>query len=193
MDNNPSFDELLTFFKTLADQNRLKIIGLLAQQPLSVEQLAEQINLSSSTVSHHLSRLAKAGLVSARAEGYYSIYQLEAKNLEAMAQRLLAKEALTAPPLAGDLDAYDQKVLKNYQSADHRFNKFPTQEKKMGAILRFVVKAFESGKRYQEQEVNEILKQFSDDTARLRRSLVEFGLMNREGGGRAYWRVEQEN
>ena len=34
-------DELLGFFKALADANRLKIVGLLAKQPYSVEQLAE--------------------------------------------------------------------------------------------------------------------------------------------------------
>ena len=32
-----------------------------------------------------------------------------------------------------------------------------------------------------------MLSHFSDDTARLRRSLVEFGFMDREGGGRDYW------
>ena len=30
-------DETVTFFKALADANRLKIVGLLAQQPYSVE------------------------------------------------------------------------------------------------------------------------------------------------------------
>ena len=33
-------DQLLVFFKALADANRLKIVGLLAQQPYTVEQLA---------------------------------------------------------------------------------------------------------------------------------------------------------
>ena len=36
----PQIQELLSFFKALADSNRLKIVGLLAQQPRSVEQLA---------------------------------------------------------------------------------------------------------------------------------------------------------
>ena len=33
-------DEVVTFFKALADANSLKIVGLLAQQPYSVEELA---------------------------------------------------------------------------------------------------------------------------------------------------------
>lgn len=190
MDATNNFEELLNFFKTLADPNRLKIIGLLAQQPLSVEQLAEQVNLSSSTVSHHLSRLSKARLVSARAEGYYSIYQLETKSLDDMAQRLLSKEALQIPTSEVEIDDYDKKVLKNYLTPDQRIIRFPMQQKKMGAILRFVVKAFEPGKRYSEKMVNEILSQYSEDTAYLRRSLVETGLMARQGGGGEYWRTD---
>ena len=71
--------ELLAFFKALADANRLKIIGLLAQDEYPVEQIAEMLDLRPSTVSHHLSKLSKAGLVSARSESYYNIYRLETK------------------------------------------------------------------------------------------------------------------
>jgi DNA-binding transcriptional ArsR family regulator len=54
-------EELVTFFKALSDANRLKIIGLLAQKPYSVEELAALLDLKASTVSHHLSKLAKVG------------------------------------------------------------------------------------------------------------------------------------
>ncbi len=49
-------DELVGFFKALADPNRLKIVGLLAQKPYSVEELAALLELKASTVSHHLSQ-----------------------------------------------------------------------------------------------------------------------------------------
>ena len=71
-----SNQELLNFFKALSDSNRLKIIGLLAQEELSVEQMAEMLQLKPSTVSHHLGKLSKAGLVSARPDSYYNIYRL---------------------------------------------------------------------------------------------------------------------
>ncbi len=69
-----TFQALLEFFKALADPNRLRIIGMLAHQPLSVEQMAEMLKLRASTVSHHLSYLVHVGLVSARPESYYNIY-----------------------------------------------------------------------------------------------------------------------
>ena len=46
-----------------------------------------------------------------------------------------------------------------------------------------------SGTRYSEKQVNEILKRYHEDTATLRRELVGFGLMQREGGEGEYWRV----
>ena len=59
-------DELVDFFKAFADSSRLKIIGLLAEKPYSVEELASLLNLKPSTVSHHLTRLTKTGLVTMR-------------------------------------------------------------------------------------------------------------------------------
>jgi hypothetical protein len=52
-----------------------------------------------------------------------------------------------------------------------------------------VLAAFEHGVRYPEKRVNQILKRYNDDTARLRRALVDHGFMRREGGGK-YWRTE---
>jgi DNA-binding transcriptional ArsR family regulator len=74
--------ELLEIFKAFADANRLKIIGLLARQPYSVEQLAALLDLKPPTVSHHLSRLSEVRLVGAKAEGYYSMYYLDESALK---------------------------------------------------------------------------------------------------------------
>jgi len=182
-------DELLGFFKALADASRLKIVGLLAQRPYTVEQLAALLDLGASTVSHHLSRLAKAGLVAARAEGYYNVYSLQTDVLGEMARRLLSKESL--PKLADDVDleSFDRKVLTAFTEPDGRLKAFPAQEKKYLVLLHHVVKAFAPGTRYSEKQVNQILSHFHEDTARLRRDLVDYHLMAREGGGGEYWRV----
>jgi predicted transcriptional regulator len=182
--------ELLAFFKALSDENRLKIVGLLAQQPYSVEKLSEALGLSVSTTSHHLTRLSKAGLVSVQVDGHYYIYSLQTKALQAKAQRLLHDENL--PKLSGDLseDAYDRKVLANFLDREGRIKSFPVQEKKLMAILRHVVKVFEPGRRYTEKKVNEILKDFSEDTAALRRALIEYRMMERLSTGNEYWLTE---
>jgi hypothetical protein len=65
---------------------------------------------------------------------------------------------------------------------------FPTQHKKYEVVMRHVVQAFEPGKRYTEKQVNEILSRFNEDTAQMRRSLIDLSLMQRQGGGGEYWR-----
>jgi predicted transcriptional regulator len=180
-------DELLSFFKALSDANRLRIIGLLAQGNYSVEELAAMLELRPPTVSHHLSRLSEVGLVSAKAESYYNVYRLETNNLEQMARRLLADDTLPAVAEGIDLDAYDRRVVDNYALPDGRLKQIPTKRKKFEAILRYVVRAFEPGERYTEKEVNEILGQFNEDTAILRRGLVDYQMMDREPDGTAYW------
>lgn len=191
MNNETKIDQLLEFFKALADANRLKIIGLLAKEDQSVEQLAELLGVSSSTVSHHLSRLSRAGLVNARAESYYSIYHLNLEKLESLSKEILAEETLPAVTADLNLDAYDQKVIRNYTNEDGSVKALPTQQKKLIAILRYVSQDFEAGLRYSEKQVSEMLEHYHPDYAFLRRSLIEFQMMERENGGGAYWLVEQ--
>ena len=186
MNDNP---ELVTIFKALADANRLKIVGLLARQPYSVEELAALLELKPPTVSHHLARLAAVGLVSARAEGYYSVYMLDQKALETISHKLFSGEQMAAAVEDVDMDAYDRKVVADFSRRDGSLKTIPAQQKKLEAILRYVVQAFEPGVRYSEKEVNSRLARYHADTASLRRELVGCGLMQREGGGGKYWRT----
>ena len=180
-------EELVAFFKALAEANRLKIVGLLAQQPYSVEQLAAILKKRPSTISHHLSKLAEVGLVSAKADSYYNVYQLEEEKLQ-QTRLLFSQQDLAAVVEDVDLDAYDRKVVEDYSLPDGRLKTIPAQCKKLEAVLRYVVKAFEPGVRYSEKQVNETLAHFHEDTATLRRELVGYGLMRREEGGGEYWR-----
>lgn len=88
------------------------------------------------------------------------------------------------------MDAYDRKVLETFTDAEGRITAIPSQNKKFLVLLRYVLEAFEKGQRYSEKEVNAILERYHEDTALLRRALVDYGYMQREGGGKAYWRVD---
>jgi hypothetical protein len=150
------------------------------------------LNLRPSTISHHLSKLAEVGLVSAKAYSYYNIYQLENKELEKMANQLLSTDTL--PSMAADvnLDAYDQKVISNYLDQEGRLKTIPSQRKKLEAILRYISQNFTQGEKYSEQEINKILSRYHQDTASLRRELISIGLLERSNDGRQYWLVEGE-
>jgi len=183
-------DQLLAFFKAMADANRLKIVGLLAQQPYSVEQLAAMLYLRPSTISHHLSKLSEAGLVSGRTESYYNIYQLESEYLRSVAQSLLSNETLPAAAATVDTNAYNRKVLDDFVLPDGRLKSIPAQRKKLEAVLQYIARDFEPGVRYLEKQVNEILYRYHQDTASLRRELVGYRILARAGG--EYWKTENE-
>jgi biotin operon repressor len=182
--------ELLLFFKALANANRLKIVGLLARRPYSGEELAALLGLKASTVSHHLSRLSQVGLVSARAEGYYSIFQLEESALQKTRLLFSHKDLVTVAD-GVDVDGYDRKVIADFTRPDGSLKEIPAQRKKLEAILRYVVRDFEPGNRYTEKQVNKILSRYHEDTASLRRELVGAKLMARKRGGGEYWKLEK--
>ena len=185
MDDN---EQLLEFFKALSDANRLKIIGLLAERPLTVEQMAEMLHLRASTVSNHLSFLARVGLVEAKAESYYNVYSLKFDRMDELGRRMQLPE--TYPPMASevDVDAYDRKVLADYSLPDGSLKTIPAQRKKLEVILRHIARDFEPGVRYSEKQVNEMLARYHSDTATLRRELIGYKLLQRQGGGGDYWR-----
>lgn len=183
-------EELVIFFKALADSNRLKIVGLLAEKAYSVEELAALLQLKPSTVSHHLAKLSEAGLVQSHAESYYSVYELDKQTLDEKQRTMFSQAELSNVAAEVDADAYDTKVVRDFSRRDGSLKTIPAQRKKLDAILRYVVKSFNAGKRYSEKSVNEILSKYHEDTATLRRELVGAGLMKREGGGGEYWREE---
>ena len=102
---------------------------------------------------------------------------------------MFSQQELSSVVSEVDADAYDKKVIKDYAQHDGSLKTLPAQRKKLEAILRYVVKAFDVDKRYSEKQVNEILGRYNEDTATLRRELVGYGLMQREGGGGEYWRT----
>jgi DNA-binding transcriptional ArsR family regulator len=194
MTNNPiQSQEVLELFKALADSTRLKIIGLLGRQELSVEQLAEYLKLRPSTISHHLSRLAEVGLVSARAESYYNFYRLENQRLDELASQLLSRQTYEKAVTDVEITAYDQKILRDFTTPDGTLKQIPAQRKKLEVILRWLVSDFDKNRKYTEKEVNTILKNRHPDTASLRRELVGNGLLQRDTRGEFYWRPATEN
>ena len=75
-------ETLLAFFKAMADESRLKIVGLLAQGERSVQDLAQTLGLKEPTVSHHLKVLAEVGLITGEKRGRWVWYSIVAGRLD---------------------------------------------------------------------------------------------------------------
>ena len=178
--------ELITFFRLLVDETRLKIIGTLAQKAASVEQLAALLKLRPSLVSHHLDKLAEAELVSARPASGSTRYELRTDTLHAMARRWLADAPQPGATLEQSGNAYERKVMADFTGRDGRLKDIPAQQKKRDVVLRHILAEFQPGERYSEKQVNAIVRRFHDDTASIRRAMVDNGWLKREAG--VYWR-----
>jgi DNA-binding transcriptional ArsR family regulator len=63
-------------FKALSDPTRREILQLLKDKPLTAGEIAAQFDTSAATISHHLSILRDAGLVSDEKRGKYISYEL---------------------------------------------------------------------------------------------------------------------
>jgi DNA-binding transcriptional ArsR family regulator len=66
----------LVFARALADETRGKIMRMCCCEWLSVGELAEMLEVTQPTVSHHLAFLREAGLVKVRPEGRQTFYIL---------------------------------------------------------------------------------------------------------------------
>lgn len=179
------------FFAALGHPVRLLILNLMKVKPRHGEELAEILMLKPATISHHLSMLAAAGLVQSQKEQYYQVYSLVGDQ---MGKRLGELVFMPQPDIAQaglhgvEIDAYRKKVLDTFFKFG-RLVQIPAQQKKYQIVLDRLAEEFEPGRSYTEREVNQLLLEFHDDVASLRRGMIEVGLMQREKG--IYWRSSE--
>ena len=178
---------LVQLLKALADESRIRILGILTDHEASVDDLSAYLGLKPPTVSHHLNRLRELGLVSMRADGNVHYYKFEPESLRRL-NRLLQPEKLSSMATA-EGDAWEQKVLNDFLIGE-QLKEIPASRKKRLVILKWLVDQFEWDVRYLEPEVNEILKRHHPDFATIRREFIGNRLMERDNG--VYWRIRSK-
>jgi len=68
--------EMESFFQSLADATRLRILGLLLTGEVCVCHIHESLKIPQSKASRHLAYLRRAGLVDTRREGLWIYYRM---------------------------------------------------------------------------------------------------------------------
>lgn len=76
-------------FKALSDPTRIRILNLLCQQELSVNYIAEHLQLNQSTVSHQLRFLKNLRLVKSRREGTSIFYAHNDRHVISLLQQAI--------------------------------------------------------------------------------------------------------
>lgn len=176
---------IVSFFKVLSDESRLKIVGALSSSERTVDELAELLGLRAPTVSHHLAKLKDISLVSMRSRGTSHVYSLNFDELRAFSKRFLALNTMSTISDEVAVDAWERKILRDFFVGE-RLKEIPASRKKRDVILRFLVDQFEESRRYSEKEVNTIISRHHPDFATLRRELICAKLLKREAS--IYWR-----
>jgi len=177
--------EMLDYVKAISNPDRLRIIGLLSQESATRSQVAERLNLPLKDSSNHLDFLEQAGVV-AQADG---VFTLDSDKLAVLGRDQLAGSRPSFAPPA-HFDEKSQKILRAVINANGSIIQIPEQAAKFRVVLDYLIPFFEFDKDYTEKEVNLLLRRFNEDTALLRRGLVDENLLARESNGSRYWRVK---
>lgn len=78
-------------FKVLGDENRLRIIKLIAESDeICACKLLDELNITQPTLSHHMKLLRDSNLIRARKEGRWMHYSLDKAMIDTL--RIALKE-----------------------------------------------------------------------------------------------------
>ena len=67
--------------KACADKNRIRILKLLEKKNLCVCEISFVLGITQPSVSRHLKKLKKAGIIEAEQDSFWTNYKLKSKNL----------------------------------------------------------------------------------------------------------------
>lgn len=179
--NSDQEKTLITFFKAAGHPERIRILGLLANKPHSVPELAERLNLKQKDVSRHLRALQKAGLVRADATAFATAFYFNQSGLENLNE--IVDGNVEPETLA-------ERVMRQYV-VKGRLTAVPIHAEEREVILRWMADKFEPDRRYTEAEVNELVATYYKNPLTLRRILADNRFLLHTG--RHYWRPLPEH
>jgi hypothetical protein len=177
---------LLSFFKTMSNETRLKIIGILATGEATVSELALMLRIKEPTISQHVTKLTEAGFVQIRVEETQTHCTFNVKALHQMNKTVFSRVAGESEEAA---EGWQRQALKTYFDGE-RLLELPLKGRTLQFVLQRLAAPFEAGIRYSEHQVNEIMTRFHPDYATLRRELIDHGYLAREKG--IYWKTTHE-
>jgi SAM-dependent methyltransferase len=103
--------------KALADETRLRILNLLAEEELSTSDFTEILNMGQSRVSTHLALLKEVGLVQDRRHGRRSLYGIVPGTAATIAETAL-RQARQSPEFEADMAGLE--ALRDRRREDAR-------------------------------------------------------------------------
>ncbi len=173
--------DAISYLRLLLDPDRLKVAGLVALGPATVDGLTERSGLRRRQVLATLAPLLDAGIVTSE----NGRYRLVPDALRELARDLPQPEPPAEAVFAGMTDEEGSILARFFRGP--RLVEIPAQHSKRRLVLERLALEFAIGVRYPEQQVNATLRRFHPDYVSLRRYLVDEGFLDRSEG--VYWRA----
>lgn len=155
-----------TIVGLLAEPDRRAVAAAMILGASTLDDITTSSGIDDKDVVDALSRLQRGGLVEQDHDRWYFLGE---------AFKLAARSA-----------AKEDRSEIHGSLVDGRLVRMPTKRTKRLDLLDHLAQRFEPGRRYTEREVNASLAQVSEDTATLRRYLVDERFLDRANG--EYWR-----
>lgn len=114
--------KLLNQTKALADETRLRLLGVLASHELNVGEIVQVMGMGQSRVSRHLKILMDAGLVACQRHGLWAFYSSSAGNGSGSLLAAVLEGLAGLPEHKADLDAAAQILSERRRSTTRFFD-----------------------------------------------------------------------
>jgi hypothetical protein len=161
----------------LAEPTRMRIFAAVVLGAGTPNDAVSQANVTIREGAEALRRLGDGGLITNVNGALVAHVEIFKETMKEYGQR-------PAEPL--DPDSARASVLRAFV-VDGKLVTIPAAQGKRRVILEHIVAGFEPGVRYQEREVDAVLRAWHPDHAALRRYLIDEDLMARDRA--TYWRI----
>jgi len=164
----------------LAHPDRRRVLAALILGASTSDDVKEMTGLGTRAVVTALTRLVENDLVLHDEDGRYWLVE------ESFRQAVIDAQAAPQSEEHEGVSSDAARVLRAFVH-DGKLKSIPAQRAKRLVVLDLLAQDFEPGRRYPERKLNAMLRKWHDDTAALRRYLVDEDFLDREAG--EYWRT----
>lgn len=169
-------------------QLQLQLLNFFAKG-FTDKEIAEKLGVSGSTIRNHRYKLRER---ERQNKLFLALMEtLKQENILSKIQKEPAKaNASYAVSIISDKER--KRIQSRYMTSPDKLDSYPDFEKNKRIVLEAILVHFSVGKRYSEDEINEILGGIYKDYKLLRNELMTYGYLDRTNKGAIYWVKDYE-
>ena len=174
-------ESVVSLLKALADETRLRMVGLMVERARSGQELASILGVTPPTVSHHLQVLRRAGLLKEERDSPYIFYSIDLTTVRRGMRQVTDEKRVQKFGNRAGLPDDKRRVLRNFFDGS-RLVQIPAQRRKQEIVLEEILRRLPRRKVYEERQLSRWLEAIHEDYASLRRGFIDGHYMQRTRG-----------